>query len=61
MFHQALKDVQYESGTQKCRHLDAANDKKEESSSSETEDNDDDDDNEDEGAFARIKPLKTHK
>ena len=42
-FHQALKGVYYESGTQKCRHFDAAHDKEEESSSSETEDNDDDD------------------
>ena len=60
-FCQALKGVQYKSSTQKCRHLDAAHDKKEESSSSETEDNDDDDDNEDEGAFARMKPLKACK
>ena len=61
LFFQALKGVQYESGTQKCRHLDAACDKKEESFSSETEDNDDNDDNEDKGAFTRIKPLKAHK
>ena len=63
-FGQALKGVQYESGTQKCRHLDAAHDKKEESSSSETEDNEDNDannDDEDEGAFTRIKPLKACK
>ena len=57
-FCQALKGVQYESGTQKCRCLDAACDKKEESSSSETDDNDDD---EDKGAFTRIKPLKACK
>ena len=57
-FHQALKGVQYESSTEKCRHLDATHGKKEESSSSETEDNDD---NQDEGAFARIKPIKAHK
>ena len=56
-FHQALKGVCYESGTQKCRHLDAACDKEEESPSSETEDDDDDDD-EDEGAVTKIKPLK---
>ena len=60
-FHQALKGVWYESGTQKCRHLDATHGKKEESSSSETEDNDDNDNNEDEGAFTRIKPLKACK
>ena len=60
-FCQALKGVQYESGTQKCRCLDAACDKKEESSSSETEENDDNDDNEDKGAFTRIKPLKACK
>ena len=41
LFHQALKGEQYESGTQKCRCLDAAHGKKEESSSSETKDNDD--------------------
>ena len=35
-FHQALNGVHYESGTQKCRCLDAACDKEEESSSSET-------------------------
>ena len=57
-FCQALKGAWYESGTQKCRHLDAACDKKEESSSSETKDNNDD---EDEGAFAMIKPLKACK
>ena len=56
LFHQALKGVCYESGTQKCRHLDAAHDKEEESSFSETEDDDDDD--EDEGAVEKIKPLK---
>ena len=28
-FHQALKGVCYESGTQKCRHLDATHDKEE--------------------------------
>ena len=54
-FHQALKGVHYESSTQKCRHLDAACHKEEESSSSETNDDDDD---EDEGAVAKIKPLK---
>ena len=54
-FHLALKGVHYESGTQKCRCLDAAHDKEEESPSSETEDDDD----EDEGAVAKIKPLKS--
>ena len=58
-FHQALKGVCYESGTQKCRHLDAAHDKEEESPSSETEDDYDDD--KDEGAVAKMKPLKKHK
>ena len=53
-FHQALKGVCYESGTQKCRCLDAAHDKEEVSSSSETEDNDDDD-GKDEGAVTKIK------
>ena len=57
LFCQALKGVCYESGTQKCRHLDAAHDKEEESSC-ETKD---DDDGEDEGAVTRIKPLKKHK
>ena len=59
-FHQALKGVHYESGTQKCRHLDAAHDKEEETSSSETkdDDDDDDDDDEDEDAVARMEPLK---
>ena len=56
-FHQALKGVHYEPGTQKCRHLDTVHDKEEETSSSETEDNDDDD-NEDEGAVTKMKPLK---
>ena len=56
-FHQALKGVCYESGTQKCRHLGAAHDKEEESPSSETEDDDD----KDEGAVAKMKPLKKHK
>ena len=60
LFHQALKGVCCESGTQKCRCLDGANDKEEESSSSETKDDDDDDDD-DEGAVARIKPLEKHK
>ena len=62
-FHQALKGVHYESGTQKCRHLDAACGKEEESPSSETEDDDDNDDNddEDEGAVTMMKPLKKHK
>ena len=60
LFCQALKGVHYESGTQKCRHLDAAHDKEEESSSSETEDDDDNDD-EDEGAVTKMKPLKKHK
>ena len=57
-FHEALKGVCYESGTQKCRHLDAAHNKEEESPSSETEDDDDDDN---EGAVTKIKPLKNHK
>ena len=61
LFHQALKGVHYESGTQKCRRLDASCDKEEESSSSETEDDDDDDDDEDKGAVTRIKPLKKHR
>ena len=52
-FHQALKGVHYESGTQKHRCLDAACDKEEESPSSETKDDDD----EDEGAVTKIKPL----
>ena len=56
-FHQALKGVCYESGTQKRRHLDAAHDKEEDSPSSETEDDDD----EDEGAVTKIKPLNKHK
>ena len=59
-FHQAVKGVHYESGTQKCQHLDTAHDKEEESSSSETKDNDDNDD-EDEGAVTKMKPLKKHK
>ena len=58
-FHQALKGVHYESGTQKCRHLDTAHDKEEESPSSETEGDDDDD--KDEGAVTKMKPLKKHK
>ena len=53
-FCQALKGVHYESGTQKHQHLDAAHDKEEETSSSETEDDDD----KDEGAVAKMKPLK---
>ena len=60
LFHQALKGVHYESGTQKCRHLDAAHDKEEESPSSETKDNDDDDDK-DEGAVTKTKSLKKQK
>ena len=51
-FHQALKGVHYESGTQKCRHLDTAHDKEKESLSSEAEDDDD----EDEGAVTKINP-----
>ena len=59
-FHQAVKGVHYESGTQKHRCLDTTHGK--ESSSSETEDDDDDDDDdEDEGAVTKIKPLKKHK
>ena len=54
-FHQALKGVHYESGSQKCRQEDAAHDKQEDSSSSEKKD---DDEEEDEGAVTRIKPLK---
>ena len=54
-FHQALKGVCYESGTQKHRCLDAAHDKEEVSSSSETEDDDD------EGAVTRIKPLRKYR
>ena len=57
LFHQALKGVCYESSTQKCRCLDTACDKEEESPFSETEDDDD----KDEGAVAKIKPLKKHK
>ena len=60
LFHQALKGVCYESSTQKCRCLDAAHDKEEESPSSETKDDDNDDDK-DEGAVAKMKPLKKHK
>ena len=56
-FHQALKGVHYESGSQKHQRLDAAHDKEEESSSSETKDDDDDDDK-DEGAVTKMKPLK---
>ena len=51
-FCQTLKGVHYESGTQKCRRLDAACDKEEESPSS------DDDDDEDEGVVTKMKPLK---
>ena len=54
--HQALKGVHYESGSQKCKQEDAACDKQEDSSSSEEMDHDDEE--EDEGAVAKIKPLK---
>ena len=60
LFHQALKGVCYESGTQKHRHLDAAHDKEDKSPFSETEDDDDDDDK-NEGAVAKMKPLKKGK